>query len=108
MSDTPLLIDQFAVAEGAYNALVEALEGAQDACAKVASIVRPVRKRVGWSQADLAKHVSMPVGRVIAVEGGAIPSLDDAVVLLRWIGAYAPIQPELPFQHSATSVALED
>lgn len=104
MSDTPLLIDQFAVAEGAYNALVEALDVAQDACDKVASIVRPVRKRVGWSQAELAKHVSMPVGRVIAIEGGATPNLDDAVVLLRWIGAYAPIQPELPFQASVVDL----
>lgn len=86
-----VLIDSFFVPEPAYRKLADGVANAVEACDTIGSLVRPIRRRLDWSQEQLAEHVGMPVSRLQKVEKReARPSIDDAEVLLKWIGAYAP------------------
>ena len=100
-----VLIDSFFVPEPAYRKLADGVANAVEACDTIGSLVRPIRRRLDWSQGQLAEHVGMPVSRLQKVEKReARPSIDDAEVLLKWIGAYAPIQPELPVGQPGVAV----
>lgn len=98
MTEPTILIDQFFVPEEAYLRLDNTIRGAAESLQTLGTLVRPIRKRLSWSQEKLAEHIGVPVSRVQKIEKGEIaPSIDDGVVLLLWVKTFAPIQPELPF-----------
>ena len=99
MTEPTILIDQFFVPEEAYLRLDNTIRGAAESLQTLGTLVRPIRKRLSWSQEKLAEHIGVPVSRVQKIEKGEIaPSIDDGVVLLLWVKTFAPIQPELPFR----------
>ena len=109
MNESNILIDQFFVPEEAYLRLDSTIRGAAESLQTLGTLVRPIRKRLAWSQEKLAEHLGVPVSRVQKIEKGEVaPSIDDGVVLLVWIKAFAPIQPELPFVGVAPEVSETD
>ena len=100
-----LIIDTFAVNPEVLDRLEESLNAAVQALDDVASMTRPIRQRLGWSQASLADHVGISVGRLSAYEAGkAVPDLGEAVSLVQWVRTYAPLQERLPYP-SLTAIA---
>lgn len=109
MNEPTILIDQFFVPEEAYLQLDNTIRGAAESLQTLGTLVRPIRKRLSWSQEKLAEHIGVPVSRVQKIEKGEVsPSIDDGVVLLLWVKTFAPIQPELPFSGSVTEVTSTD
>lgn len=93
-----LIIDTFAVNPDVLDRLEESLVGATTAQESVATMIRPIRQRLGWSQASLADFIGVSVGRLSAFEAGKfVPDLGEAVALVQWVRSHAPLQERLPF-----------
>lgn len=104
-----LIIDTFAVNPEVLDRLENALVGALSAQEGVASMIRPVRQRLGWSQAALADFVGVSVGRLSAYEAGkALPDIAEAVALVQWVRSHAPLQERLPFPSTSPGAAYVD
>lgn len=100
MSD--LLIDRFEVDAEALTRLQSSIEGALDALGEVGPLTKAVRKRLGWSQSQLADHTAIPVGRLRDIEAGTTnPTVYDGSLLLSWVRHHAPLQAQLDITPSA-------
>lgn len=94
-----LVHDTFSVDGPGLNRMIDSIRDVVESLHEVGPLVKVVRKRVGWSQEQVANHISIPINRLGAVEAGkASPSVDDALAMLLWIKGIAPIQDSIPFQ----------